>query len=101
MDSQPEIENDDLRRVARKAFPATVQFRSGNRRANVEVRDLSRFGARIGGVFLVQNGDSLWLKLGSLDSIEAKVVWFDDFEFGCQFNRPLSEVVLDSILRTA
>lgn len=98
MASQPQSE---VRRAERKPFPATVHFRSGNRRANVEVRDISHLGARIGGVYLVRDGDLLWLRIGSLEAIEAKVVWFEDFEFGCEFARPLSEVVLDSILRSA
>lgn len=101
MASQPQSDNVDGRRAERKPFPATVHFRSGNRRADVEVRDISRFGARIGGVYLVRDGDHLWLKLASLEAIEAKVAWFEDFEFGCEFERPLSEIVLDSILRNA
>jgi PilZ domain len=101
MASQPEFESVDGRRAERKPFPATVHFRAGNRRANVEVRDISRFGARIGGVYLVRDGDQLWLKLASLEAIEAKVMWFEDFEFGCEFDKPLSDIVLDSILRTA
>jgi hypothetical protein len=101
MASQPEFENADIRRAERQAFPATVHFRLGNRRANVEVRDISRYGARIGGVYLVRDGDQFWLKLGSLEAIEAKVVWFEDFEFGCEFDKPLSEIVLESILRNA
>ena len=47
MASQPEFESADGRRAERKPFPAIVHFRSGNRRADVEVRDISRFGARI------------------------------------------------------
>jgi PilZ domain len=99
--SNPQADNADGRRAERKPFPATVHFRAGNRRANVEVRDISRYGARIGGVYLVRDGDQLWLKLASLEAIEAKVMWFEDFEFGCEFDRPLSDIVLESILRTA
>jgi PilZ domain len=101
MASQPEFDSADGRRAERKPFPASVLFRAGNRRANVEVRDISRYGARIGGVYLVRDGDQLWLKLAALEAIEARVAWFEDFEFGCEFDRPLSELVLESILRTA
>ena len=101
MASNPQSEGAEFRRAERKPFPATVHFRAGNRRANVEVRDISRYGARIGGVYLVRDGDQLWLKLAALEAIEAKVMWFEDFEFGCEFDRPLSNIVLDSILRTA
>lgn len=101
MASQPQSDGHEFRRAERKPFPATVHFRAGNRRAAVEVRDISRLGARIGGVFLVHDGDQLWLKIGTLESIEARVVWSEDFEFGCEFDRPLSDIVLDSILRNA
>jgi hypothetical protein len=101
MASQPQSESENGRRAERKPFPAMVHFRAGNRRANVEVRDISRYGARIGGVYLVRDGDLLWLKLASLEAIEAKVVWFEDFEFGCEFDKPLSDIVLESILRNA
>ena len=99
MNTEPQFQPTGGRRAERKPFPATVQFRSGNRRANVEVRDISPLGARIAGVYLVHDGDHLYLKLPSIEAIEARVVWVEDFEFGCEFMRPLSEVVFDAITR--
>ena len=88
------------RRVDRRAMDATVQFRSGTRRANVMVRDISQFGARVVGVFLVHKGDRMWLKLAGLEAIEARVAWVTDFEFGCEFLRPIAQYVVDTVVTT-
>lgn len=85
------------RRADRKLFAATVQFRAGNRRAEVRVSDISSLGARVSGVFLVRDGDHFFLKIGQLAPVEARVAWVNEFEFGCEFVQPLSEVILDAI----
>ena len=36
-----------------------------------------------------------------LEAIEARIAWVADFEFGCEFVRPLSPFILDAIIRTA
>ena len=87
------------RRVNRQAFDAVVQFRSGSRRADVKVLDISAMGARISGVFLVREHDQFFLKLPMIEPVPARVAWVEEFEFGCEFARPLSEVVLDAIIR--
>ena len=86
------------RRADRQAFDAVVQFRSGSRRAEVKVRDVSALGARIAGVFLVREGDEFFLKLPMIESIAVRVVWVEGFEFGCEFARPLSDAVLTAIV---
>jgi len=101
MSSQAQFQQANERRVDRRRYRASVQFRSGNRRANVEVTDISELGARVSGVFLVHEGDSFFIKIGALEAIEAKVAWVTDFEFGCEFLRPLSPVILDAITRSA
>jgi PilZ domain len=99
MASQPEFQTTSGRRVQRRPFDASVQFRAGNRRANVQVRNVSQLGARVAGVFLVREDEKFWIKLPSLEPVEARVVWVEDFEFGCEFVRPLNERVLEAILR--
>jgi hypothetical protein len=99
MASLPQDQNESGRRVERKPIAATVQFRAGTRRASVSVRDISQFGARVSGVFLVRQGDTFFLKLPSIEAIEARVVWVEEFEFGCEFTRPINDVVLESVLR--
>ncbi|MEQ1498522.1 MAG: PilZ domain-containing protein [Novosphingobium sp.] len=85
------------RRADRTGYEAKVQFRAGNRRADVKVLDISGLGARISGVFLVHDGDRFFLKIGNLEPIEARVAWVTDFEFGCEFLRPINEVILEAL----
>ena len=85
------------RRADRKLFAATVQYRAGTKRAEVRVSNISPHGARVAGVCLVREGDHFFLKIGLLAAVEARVAWVSDFEFGCEFVQPLSEVVLDAI----
>ena len=100
MASEPQFMSTRGRRADRRSMAATVQFRAGTRRANVQIRDISRFGARIGGVFLVHGDDRFYVKLPGLEAIEARVAWVEEFEFGCEFVRPLSEVVFEAITRS-
>ncbi|MFN3516216.1 MAG: PilZ domain-containing protein [Novosphingobium sp.] len=86
------------RRTERWAWDAGVQFRSGVKRANVRVRDISPLGARIKGVFLVHKGDRFFIRFPGLESIEARVAWVTDFEFGCEFVRPLNPVILEALV---
>ena len=99
MNSQPQFQQTSGRRADRRRYAATVQFRAGTRRANVQVQDISELGARVSGVFLVHEGDRVFLKIGMIEPIEARVVWVTDFEFGCEFLRPLNPVILDTITR--
>lgn len=101
MSDQPLLQPGDERRADRLAFAAEVQFRSGARRATVQVRDISTMGARIAGVFLVREHDQFFLKLPMIEPIAARVAWVEAFEFGCQFDRPISAVVLAAITASA
>lgn len=99
MSQQPAFKNPGGRRTDRHRFAGTVQFRSGSRRAEVQVCDISTLGARISGVFRVREGDQFYLKMEGLELISARVAWVSQLEFGCEFARPLSAVVLDMITR--
>ena len=93
----PQFQNPGGRRADRYAFAAEVLFRSGSRRAAVQVRDISTLGARVSGVFLVHEGDLIYLKLPMIEPIPSRVAWAETFEFGCAFERPLSDIVLAAI----
>lgn len=97
MSQQPAFKNPGGRRADRLRYDGTVQFRSGNRRAVVQVCDISTLGARISGVFRVSLGDQFHLKIGALEALPARVAWVSNLEFGCEFARPLSAVILESI----
>lgn len=96
MASEPKFQTTGGRRSERRTWAAEVQFRAGAKRANVKVLDISPLGARIQGVFLVHQGDRLFIKLPGMESIEAKVAWVADFEFGCEFVNPLNPVILEA-----
>ncbi|MFM5893736.1 MAG: PilZ domain-containing protein [Novosphingobium sp.] len=97
MSGVPQFQVSGGRRVDRYAFSAEVQFRSGTRRAAVQVRDISSLGARVSGVFRVRVDDHIFLKLPIIEAIPARIAWADSFEFGCEFERPLSDPVLATI----
>ena len=99
MFQQPAFKNAGGRRADRQRNSGTVQFRSGSRRADVQVCDISTLSAQISGVLRVHEGDQVHLKLGELELITARVAWVSQLEFGCEFARPLSAVVLASITR--
>lgn len=96
---EPQFKSTGGRRTDRARFEAAVVFRAGTRKATVTVRDISTLGARISGVFLVREGDRFFLTLPGLESIEARVAWVTEFEFGCEFQRPLNPVILENLMR--
>ena len=101
MSNELQFQNPGGRRADRLLFAAEVQFRSGTRRASVQVSDISAFGARISGVFLVRENDFFFLKLPIIAPMSARVAWVEKFEFGCEFERPISEAVLAAITTSA
>jgi hypothetical protein len=86
------------RRADRRNFAAQILFRKGNKRATVQLCDISLYGARVSGVYLVQPEDRFFLTLPGLAPIAARVAWVRQFEFGCEFEDPLSPVVLEAML---
>lgn len=97
MASEPLFKTTGGRRADRTPCRASVQFRSGTRRAAVELHDLSPFGARIGGVFRVHEDDRFFVTLPGIAPIEARVAWVQAFEFGCEFMTPLNPVIFERI----
>lgn len=101
MPDQQQFTTTGGRRADRAPFEASVTFRAGTRKAAVRVRDISTLGARVSGVYLVHVDDRFFLTLPGLESIEARVAWVTDFEFGCEFAKPLNPVILDALMRRA
>lgn len=99
MHSEHQFEQTGGRRAERATVDATIQFRSGARRASVKVTDISPLGAHINGIFLVRVDDRFFLTIPGLEAIEARVAWIADFAFGCEFARPLSPVVLETVIQ--
>lgn len=89
----------NARKAERKPFAATVQCRRGLRREEVEVLDISASGARVRALLPLRVGHELWLKLPMLEAQEARVVWTDACESGCEFLRPLHPAVFEVVSR--
>lgn len=87
------------RRADRAPFDARVKFRCGNRRATVRVLDMSRTGARVSAIHLLREGETFFITLPGLSSIEARVAWANSFELGCEFMQPLHPAVFEELLR--
>lgn len=96
--SQPQFVTTGGRRVDRRCYDGQIQFRKGVKRATVKLRDISQFGARVSGVFLVHEGDHFYLTLPGLAPVEARVAWVAQFEFGCEFVKPLNPVIVEAIV---
>ncbi len=89
----------NARKAERKPFSATVQCRRGMRREAVEVLDISASGARVRALIPLRVGHELWLKLPMLEAQEARVVWTESCESGCEFLRPLHPAVFEVVSR--
>jgi PilZ domain len=87
------------RKADRVPLSAEVQLRSGTRRAVVKVNNLSATGARIAVAQMLRTDDQIYLKLPGLEAIEARVVWVDSFEAGCEFVRPLHPATFEAVVR--
>lgn len=75
--------------------------RSGTVRVQATVTDMSMTGFRLQSDERLPLGAPIWLRIGQLAPLEAKVVWRDGYLAGCAFNTPLNSYVLDHIVRTA
>ena len=90
----------------RKAERATVTISAslrqrGSSAVEVQLLDLSTTGFRIESVHRMTRGELVWIKIGSLAPLEAKVAWFENYVTGCQFVTPLHPAVLDRIIAGA
>jgi len=93
-------QSDERRRVPRFALrvEARLRERGATIRVPVRVIDISPFGCRIehGGGQTMQ--DTAWLYLDKLDGIYARIVWHRGIFAGLEFETPLHEAVIDTLL---
>jgi hypothetical protein len=75
--------------------------RGGTVRVHATVTDLSVTGFRLESDERLPLGAAIWVRIGQLAPLEAKVVWRDGYLAGCAFNTALHPSVLDHIVRTA
>lgn len=84
------------RRAERVPLRADIDFRrAGDHRYRVNILDFSPEGCRIESPVQVAIGDTIWISLPGLESIQARVCWMNGWTVGVQFDRPLYPSVFD------
>lgn len=99
--------NADGRPVSKRASDRFVTKmsvgvrRMGATRIPADVTDLSTSGCRIQAEERLPKDSMIWIKLGALAPITARVVWTDRLMAGCAFTEPLHPSVLQQLLQTS
>lgn len=78
-------------------IPATIRP-SGSSGFSVVVKDLSISGFACEALTGMKAGTRVWLKLPSLEALQAEIVWNDGTMVGCSFTSLLNEAVMDAIV---
>lgn len=81
----------------RISIPASLRA-SGSKGFQTAVHDLSLSGFSAMAVNRLHPGTICWLSLPGLESMQARVVWWENSLVGCAFNTLLSPIILESIL---
>ncbi|MCT2400678.1 PilZ domain-containing protein [Novosphingobium mangrovi (ex Huang et al. 2023)] len=79
------------------SIPAALRA-SGAKRFQTTVRDLSLSGFSATAVSRVHPGTYCWLTLPGMESLPAKVVWWENGLLGGAFETLLSPIILENIL---
>ena len=88
------------RQAERKAVEIDAGLRQrGASGTTVEIRDLSTHGFSASTPLDLYPGVDVWLKLGGLEAMHARVAWTDGYLIGCAFVRPLHPAVLEMVVR--
>jgi hypothetical protein len=87
------------RREDRARLKGQVVCRRGPNRQVVELVDLSRTGVRIATMARLQPNERVWLKLPMLEPLEARIVWANGGEAGCEFLVPLHPAIFQVVSR--
>ena len=88
-------------RAERAMLSSEAVVRLGLKRVSVDVVDLSLSGVKLGMLDPIEVGARLWLKLPMLEGLEVRVVWYRNFEAGCEFVNPLHPAVAKTIVARA
>lgn len=81
----------------RLSIPASLRP-SGSKSIQTVVRDLSMSGFSATAVSRIHNGTRCWLTLPDMESLAAKVIWWDNGLLGCAFENLLNPIILDNII---
>jgi hypothetical protein len=95
----PKGEPPKQRKAERVNMQTFIHVRkSGYHRAEVTLLDISPVGCRIDLPERVAVGETVWVTLPGLQSIEGKVMWTRDWFAGVEFASPLYPSVFDAVI---
>ena len=81
----------------RLSIPASLRP-SGSKGFQTVIHDLSLSGFSAMAVNRLHIGTLCWLSIPGLESLEGKVVWWNNSLVGCEFQQLLNPIVHDNIL---
>jgi hypothetical protein len=88
-------------RPVEERLPADIRARYGTHglpeRALCRIVDITKRGAKLEVYCDLPPSTMIALKLPNADTVRARVIWSNDFEAGCQFLEPLSDLEFDTI----
>ena len=96
---EAELFHHSRRRSERRKPNAMASFLRGAERIIVKVTDLSLEGVGFKSPLPLDPGTVIWLKLPLLACREAKVIWCDGSQTGCEFAEPLHPMMFDTLTR--
>ena len=85
------------RRGDRRSVQEEAQCRRGTQRETVEVLDLSFTGARLRAMAPLRVGHIVFLRIAHLQPVEARIMWTEGFDSGCEFAHPLHPAVFETL----
>ena len=94
------IQSRTARREERLSTRAGAVCRRGSQREQVHILDISRHGARFTFLTRYRPAEHVWLRLPLLAPLEARIVWVNKLEAGCEFAAPLHPSIFAVISRT-
>ncbi|MGB3739421.1 MAG: PilZ domain-containing protein [Pontixanthobacter sp.] len=80
------------------AIPAQLRM-SGGRAFQTVVHDLSISGFSASAISRVRPGQTCWITLPGLESLQAEAIWWEKSIVGCAFMELLSPIVHDNLLQ--
>lgn len=90
----------ERRRARRFALRLSAVVRErGRGRIPIRVIDISTNGARIELSCGLLVGTSVWLSIAGLETLDTRIVWCHEGFAGLAFTTPISEAVLDTLLK--
>jgi hypothetical protein len=93
-------EHEDRRRTWRVALNLSATARKvGRTKDPVRIVDISTHGCRVEVLNSLSAEATIWLNFGGLEAKQTRVVWCEGGFAGLEFVTPLSEPVLDRLLR--